>query len=428
MFNDDSWATAFVEEMGTTVRYVKEWNRWAVKKGTIWEKEQDDYVMDMFSDVVSKWQKTWSMQFPLGPDPFKRLLNYNGLLSAFKRMKAKRVICSSPEEFDTDFYAVNTPEGAISLTDGEVQCDKFLHTTTHLQGDGSLEYWPQVIGRITNESPELARYLQKAAGYTLSGSNREQCFFILYGEGRNGKSTFLNILKHILNTYAHQATSDLLSIQPTGVIRTDLAEIKGKRLVIVSELEKKKRLNVSLIKQITGGDSITARYLYQDHFTFTPQCKLWITTNQKPNMNDVGEALWRRLRLIPFTFTIPKEQTDTHIEYKLQRESRGIFNWMVEGFHLWQKEGLEDAECISSAIQEYKDESDTVRLFITEMLTPDPTARMKTYDLYNAYQQWCQTTRNDPLEYLSFGKALTVAGIEAKRTSQCVFRLGYRLA
>lgn len=407
---------AYIEENKDHVRFVNDLNRWFFLERNIWvEKSENEAYGHLYEYIKDNCRLNCNL-------PSKHVLQ-----KLHFKVKINREMWLRSEDFDVDMYCVNTPNRVTHLKDKHRWVEYYTKTTPTLIGNGTCPLWQQVLSTITQGDKDLEHYLQKAAGYSLSGDTSEQCFFLLYGSGRNGKSTFLNTLRYVMGSYAYQANSELLTKTASSGPQPELASLKGSRLVLVSELERRSKLNIGLIKQITGGDAITARHLYSPLFSFLPQCKLWITTNDKPTMHDMGDALWRRVRLIPFNANIPKEGSDPNIEIKLRSESMGIFNWLVEGFHMWQEEGLGDSKAIITATQNYRNESSSVKLYIEDMCCLVPDSKIPTKALYVSYKQWCSETGYEPMDYLEFGKQLSSLGIEKHRTSDKILRKGIRI-
>ncbi|HHU73383.1 MAG TPA: DNA primase, partial [Clostridiales bacterium] len=197
----------------------------------------------------------------------------------------------------------------------------------------------------------------------------EECLFILYGTGRNGKGTFAETLLHLLGSYARTAQVDSLMLKNVSAsgANPDIARLKGARVVNAAEPQKNARLNESLIKQLTGGDMVTARFLYGKEFEYRPEFKLWINTNYKPQFSGNDDGIWSRVKLIPFTVYIPPEKRDPNLkDYLREREINGILNWALEGLKLWQKEGLEMPETMKSATMDYRSEMDVMQKFLNE--------------------------------------------------------------
>jgi putative DNA primase/helicase len=263
--------------------------------------------------------------------------------------------------------------------------------------------WKQFIRQIMNFNTELIDFLQTAAGWAMTGDTSEQVMFILFGSGANGKSTFLNTLQYILRDYAATAQSEIFMKQFGDKTTNDLARLRGTRFVVTAEAEQGSRLSESLIKQITGNDKITARFLYGETFTFAPTFKIFMATNHKPVIKGTDYGIWRRIRLIPFTTTIEADKQDKYLERKLRGEASGIFNWLIEGALRWRDEGLKTPAAVLNATDEYKGEMDVMGNFIRERCVQNPAARIRIGELFKAYHDWCDERNEHAFSERFFG-------------------------
>ena len=336
-----------------------------------------------------------------------------------------------PEEFDRDKMLFNTANGYIDLTNGSLH-DHDIKKMFSKQGD--VEYsdtmdcpeWLAFLDQTFNGDQELIEYLQKAIGYSLTGSTEEQVMFILYGSGRNGKSVFMDVLKHVAGSYARSMQAKSIMVQQTSsAANSDIARLKGARLVTASEPNEGVRLDEGLIKELTGGDTVTARFLYGTEFEFHPEFKLWLATNHKPIIRGTDDGIWRRLMLIPFTVQVPKEKVDKRLQYKLERESVGILNWAVDGALKWQREGLEPPESVKQASKEYRDEMDVLELFVSDCCDKGPDYQAPAGELFKRYQAWADETGEYKMAKQKFGAQMKQKYATKKNSG--IFYLGIRL-
>lgn len=251
----------------------------------------------------------------------------------------------------------------------------------------------------------MIRYVQKCVGYSLTGSTQEQCAFFLYGTGRNGKTTFLEVFRSILGDYAVNIQPETLMVKAGGgsSANSDIARLKAARVVTSEETNEGMRLNEGLLKQLTGGDVVTARKLYSEEFEFEPQFKLWMATNHKPRIRGTDIGIWRRIHLIPFTVQIPDCQVDKTLKYQLRKEIDQIFKWAVDGCLLWQREGISLPVAVQAATQEYRKEMDTIKAFLDDRCEIAPELEMKSSALYAIYAHWCAETNEYQLPSSKFG-------------------------
>ena len=250
---------------------------------------------------------------------------------------------------------------------------------------------------------------------------------ILHGTGANGKTTFLEVVRTLLGNYAKTADASLLLTKKSEGVRNDVARLAGARFVSTAETEAGRRLAEALVKQLTGGDTITARFLYSEHFEFKGHFKLFLATNHRPHIRGVDKAIWRRIRLIPFEVTIPDDEQDKALPEKLNAELPGILAWAVQGCLEWQMEGLGIPPEISAATEAYRQESDVVGAFIAERCVQKSGIKTAAGKLYQEYQQWCEQNGEESLKQRDFGMQLSERGFKPGRDGRTRFRLGIGL-
>jgi putative DNA primase/helicase len=259
----------------------------------------------------------------------------------------------------------------------------------------------------------MIAHLQRIAGMCLSGDIREQCLFIFYGTGANGKSVFLDTLAGLLGDYAGEAAPDLLVIRRSEEHPCEVADLCGKRLVVASETEEGIRLKVQLIKRLTGNARIKARFMRQDYFEFSRTHKLILATNNRPVVREGTHAIKRRLWLIPFNVTIPESEQDKELIRKLTAEWPGILAWAVRGCLAWECDGLTPPPAVSAATQSYLDEQDLLRDFLESCCVLAADAWTDRTELFAAYEKWAMSVReHSPLDRTRFYERVRRPGIE----------------
>jgi putative DNA primase/helicase len=242
--------------------------------------------------------------------------------------------------------------------------------------------------------------------------------FILYGTGANGKSTFLNVIMRILGDYAITTYAETFMKRNNDATTNDIARLRGARFVTTTETEQGKRLSEHLIKQATGNDQLTSRFLYGEHFNFVPTFKIFMASNHKPVIKGTDHGIWRRIKLIPFTTTITEEKMDKSLEQKLMEEKPGILNWLIEGLLRWQKEGLNTPSIVVNATDEYRGEMDVIGNFIRERCVQKPGAAIRARELFRVYQEWCDENNEQATSERMFGLRMKELGMAQKRTAE----------
>ena len=271
-------------------------------------------------------------------------------------------ISVTPDQLDANPWLLNCSNGSVDLRTGkplpharENLCTK--QVPVNFDSKAKCLTWKAFLHRIMGGNESLVRFLQRAIGYSLTGQITEQVLFLFYGTGANGKSTFVETMRALLGDYAQQADFETFLIgKNEGGPRNDIARLKGARFVSAVESGQSRQMAETVIKQVTGGDKIAARFLYQEFFEFSPQFKLFLVANHKPQVRGTDEAVWRRIRLVPFDVKIPQEERDKHLPEKLQSELPGILAWAVRGCVKWQEKGLGEPTEVLEATQEYREE------------------------------------------------------------------------
>ena len=338
-----------------------------------------------------------------------------------------------PKLIDAEPDLIGSADGTIlNLTRGDGQMSKAAFITKRLgastRTNSSCPRWLAFLNRIFDEDRELIAFLQRAVGYTLTGSCEEQCLFILIGSGANGKSTFLNTLQALFGDYAASVPMQSLMEQEYGSQQTnDLAHLLGQRLVTASEGEPGQKLAESKVKLMTGGDVLSCRYLYRDLFDYKPQFKLWLATNNLPTITGTDEAIWRRIRVIPFSITIPPAEQDKTLTTRLAAELPGILNWAFEGWKLWKKGGLKPPDRVVQSTGNYRTDNDSVGQWIDAACVKEPWLRTSMKTLHESYHSWCENSGFEPLTSSCLGKELGHHGFDLVRTSTGNGRRGIRI-
>jgi len=323
-------------------------------------------------------------------------------------------------QWDANSWLLGTPKGTIDLHTGKLSPAKADDYITKIASVAPTEkadcpLWLKFLNRVMAGNQETIDYLQRVCGYCLTGDTTEDALFFHYGKGGNGKSVFLETVAGILNDYHEAADMELFVVTHSEKHPTDLASLRGARLVTAVETEEGKRWAEAKLKQMTGGDPIKARFMRQDFFTYVPQFKLMFAGNHKPAIRNVDMAISRRFHLIPWLVTIPKNEQNKKLSDDLKSEWPGILQWMIDGCLAWQKQGLNPPKAVNSATQEYLDSQDTAQNFFDDCCIIAKNESDTFEHIWDGYVDWCEDCREFIGTKKAFGQKLKDKGFQAKR-------------
>jgi putative DNA primase/helicase len=328
------------------------------------------------------------------------------------------------DELDSDDWKICLENGVYDLREHRLlpPDPKSMHTRiipVKYQEGRMAPNWTRFLERIfrgREDKQEIIDYLQRAAGYTLTGSTDKQVMFMLHGAGANGKSVFLEVLRAVMGGsagYAKVCDSSTFTTARNEGVRNDIAGLAGVRLVTANENSRGSCIDEALIKEITGEREITARFLFKEYFTFRPRFKIWWAFNHVPNIGDNTWSTWRRIKKIPFLEQIPPEEQDPHLaEDLIAAELTGILNWCIEGLKKFQESGLPDPPSVKAATQEYREDQDILHEFISELCDLGEQLHEPFKELYKAYRDWRGQYQERPMGTKRFGTELTEHGFK----------------
>ena len=409
--SDAGNAERFHAMHGENVRHVAESGQWLLWNGNRWEPDTDGAVVRLFITTMRQLaSQSIEIACPLTAQAKSkfalRCTNLDKVKSGLELAKSIEGVTIGVSDLDSDPWLIGTPDGVIDLRQGlPIKPDRGQMLTKSIgvshAVDAQCPLWMQFIDTVTGGDTELANYLQAAIGYSLTGLCREQCLFFLHGTGQNGKGVFSETNKAIFGDYAQTAPESLFTRDRNSSATNDVARLAGCRLAIAAELDEGSAFAESRIKALTGGDTITARFLHREFFDFIPSHKFWISGNHKPTVRGTDQGIWRRLRLIPFTVRIPDEKKDPALAEKLIAELPGILNWALAGCLQWQRRGLVAPECVRRATDDYRREEDVIGQFLDDCTTETSAARTPTTAVYQAYELWAEREGIQPKFRLS---------------------------
>lgn len=417
--DDTGNAQRMYDLCGNVMRYCYTDRRWLCYHDGKWHYDIKGGVFvwaDRVLESMKKELKLWAEyqggeMLPDYQKHMKKTRSNNSKKAMVKELE--HLVAVSPSELDADKTLVNVQNGVLNLNDMTLAGHKPDFLMTRMLGASmpespkKPEKWLAFLDQIFSGDKELIRYIQKALGYSLSGDTSEQCAFFLYGTGRNGKSTFLEVVRKIMGDYATNIQPESIMVKAsTSTANSDIARLKGARLVTSVEPNEGMRLNEGLLKQLTGDDMITARKLYGDEFEFRPEFKLWMATNHKPTIRGTDLGIWRRIHIIPFSVTIPECAVDKNLSQKLMQELPDILAWIADGYKLWKSEGLRMPKVIADAVEEYRNEMDVISAFLASDYVVQG-GEVKAQALYAVYCQWCSESNEYKMPSRKFGLEMT---------------------
>jgi putative DNA primase/helicase len=392
-------AQRLYNQFGQDIKYCFAFRKWFVWDGTVWNEDRTGEIQRMAVETVKSIYREASMI----DDEKARKALASWAKNSESKIRRDQMITSTqymvaitPEEFDTHLTLINLKNGVYDLDNDEVLEPKrellfTKQTNAAFEPDAECPRWEQFLNEVFEGDEDLIHFMQKALGYTLSGLTTEQCIFILYGIGQNGKSTLLETVGKILGDYfASTPTDALMTKRNSGGINNEIARLRGIRYTTAIETAENRRMAEPLIKVLTGGDTITARFLWAEFFDFTPHFKIFLAVNHKPKITGTDVGIWRRIRLIPFNVQFPEGNRDPHLKEKLIAEGPGILKWMMIGYSMWKAEGLQPPDAVREATAEYKTEQDIFLQFLQEKLKRDPDAVIPGKEIYAAYKAWAE--------------------------------------
>jgi putative DNA primase/helicase len=386
-FSDEAIALAFAEEHRDRLRYVAAWARWQLWSGMRWASDETLRSFDLARHACRNAAVRCEQ-----PKAAASIASARTVAAVERLARADRRIAATTGQWDSDPWSLNTPGGIFDLRSGVAKphdATDYCSKITRVAPDSSCDIstWCAFLDRVTGRDEALIAFLRRMLGYGLTGLIREHALFFLYGTGANGKSTFLTAAAGAMGDYHRTAAIETFTASANERHPTDLAALRGARMVTAVETEEGRRWAESKIKSLTGGDEIAARFMRQDFFTFTPVLKLVIAGNHKPSLDSVDEAIRRRFHLVPFTITVPPEERDDRLGEKLAAEQPGILRWMIEGCAEWQRVGLSPPPAVLSATADYLEAEDAIGAWIEIAGDRDANAFETTGALFASWRK-----------------------------------------
>jgi putative DNA primase/helicase len=429
----------FAHLYGDRIRFDHRRRRWLVWDHHRWSDDADGEVRRLAkltvrhrylqaATIADLTERAAEAKFAVASENRQRL---DALLVA---AQSELPITDAGDAWDADPFLLGVANGVLDLRTGTLRSGRpsdRMTRWTHIafSPDATCPRWLQFLGEIFVDDGELIDFVWRAIGYSLTGDTREQCVFLCYAPGANGKSVLLKVLRALGGAYAYNTPFTSLEFTNRTGIPNDLAALAGRRIVTASETNEGTRLNEGRLKALTGGDPITARFLHAEFFTFEPEAKFWLAVNHRPTVQDDSYGFWRRVRLVPFMRQFDKEEQDPTLADRLLLELPGILAWAVRGCLAWQQRGLEPPTAVRTPTDSYRAESDPLAAFVDECCVIDPRASCGAAAAYKAYTRWAGNQGMKEREMLtatSFG--LRMRGkFEGHKTKQGKVYLGVGL-
>jgi putative DNA primase/helicase len=444
-FHDVGNAERFVMRCGHAVRYCHAWGKWLVYDGQRWIRDGEAKAKQMVIETMREIHIQAAQASIDGDEAKCKKLNAWATASLSQRAISAALslaatfpeIAIEPDELDANPWVMNCQNGTLDLVTCRLKPHRSEDLLTKLapvdyDPDAKAPQWEAYVAQMMLGRPGLIDYLKRALGYALTGDVTEKALFLCYGGGDNGKTTMLEVFRHVCGDYAGaiQIESLLHTKSQSGRDASpDIAALLGKRFITTSEADEGARLNESRIKYLTGMGEIVARELHHEQFSFKPQFKLFLDTNYRPVIRGTDKGIWTRMRSIPFELQLTEEQKDKGLGERLKaEEASGILAWAIEGLMLYHESGIPAPEEVAAATAEYKHQMDSLGEFLEECTTVDPTLRAPARALYRCYQIFVKTSGEMPFGEKRFKASMLERGFGQVRTDEGMRYVGLALS
>lgn len=415
----------FAHVYGEDARYVPQMQSWIFYNGERWVPDDKGLATRC---AIAGTRKMHDIAQTLPDDARTKLIRHAlqsesvGRVEAALRL-AQSLLSIPITELDSDPWLVGCDNGVLDLRTGELlepQREYYITKTTRVPyiADAQCPTWSRFLTHSMDGDQSQIEFIQRYFGSSMAGVQRDHAFAIFHGGGANGKTTCTETWRRALGDYATSTSTDTFLASKNDGPRNDLARLVGARLVTATETDETRRLDEATIKSLCGGDEITCRFLHKEFFSFTPGFKIVMSTNHMPRIRGTDRGLWRRVRLVPWSVTVPPSQQDPRLQEKLREELPGILNWGLAGCLAWQNGGLREPESVRKATAAYRVAEDTIRLFTDECCSTDPAATVAASDLYTAYKRWSEANGETALSKQMFGRRLADRGLVQKKVGK----------
>ena len=436
-YSDYFNAKMMISDYGTEILYCAPWKKWVIWDRRRWKVDNENLIFQMAMDAV-RGMYNKALEFKTSEESLA-MIEHAGRSETVRKTEAmiratgwEKKINIVPEKLDEYPMIFNCNNGMIDLESGRLlPHDKALMITkvspVDYDPEADCPVWKKFLKEIFGKNRDLINFIQRALGWALTGDTSSQAMFILYGNGANGKSTFINTVMKLMGDYATSTPTETFMQKKGDQASNDIARLKGTRFVSAMEAEYGVKLAEAVIKRLTGDDVISARFLYGEFFDFLPTFKIFMATNHKPKIGGMDNAIWRRIRMVPFEVSFEEKKQDKKLSKKLENELPGILAWIVEGTLKWQKEGLGNTPAVMEATSAYRHEMSAIETFLEEVCIKKETGMVRSSFLYNAYKKWCEENNERVLSTRGFGMRMGETGTDKVRLSAGNHWLGIEL-
>jgi putative DNA primase/helicase len=420
------YAKRLIAVYGGRLRYVPAWRRWLVWDGTRWAHDS--------TGQAARWMKVIARTLTTAALAIEDEAGRGAAFRAAKRGESAHAIAGaltlastepevavSPDALDADPYLINCANGTLDLRTRQLRAhdpaDLLTKVTRAAYHPGAASpAWAAFLARVQPDEAMRA-YLGRVTGLALEGRVTEHLLPVHYGDGGNGKTTFFEAVKFALGDYAGPADPDLLTARTFDAHPTGAADLFGLRLALLHETDSGRRLAEATVKRLTGGDTIKARRMREDFWSFTPSHTFALLTNHRPVIGGTDEGMWRRVRLVPWTVCIPDDEQDDELGDRLRLEADAVLAWLAEGYSQWRVAGLGDPAQVIKATADWRDESHALGRFLDQRCLTGPHFHVRSAELFAAWCQWCQAEGEEAGTHTAFSAALLKAGFGKRRSS-----------
>jgi putative DNA primase/helicase len=432
--SDMANAKRLAQQHGANVRFTPQ-QGWLVFDGKRWVVDEKSVRVQ---DLAKQTALTIFDEIKIAVDKLamyrhaKKSQSKNSIEAMLFLARSEPGVLAHITDFDKDPWLFNLENGTLDLRTGKLRAHHREDLLSKLvpicyDEEADFELWDKFVHRITDDNDELYWYLRRLVGYLLVGDTSEQVLHFLLGLGANGKSVFCEVIRDLLGDYAATVSPELVMTKRHSGIPNDIAGLRGIRVALMNETTQGSRFDEAKLKDLTGGDSLSGRFLHQEFFDFKPTHRILIRGNYKPVIVGTDEGIWRRLRLVPFNVQIPSEEQDKRLAEKLRAELPGILRWAVQGCLEWQDAGLKPPAIVMDAVQQYREESDTLGRFIDECCNVKTVGEAKSSAFFDQYQTFVEKSGERWISSKDLPTEMQRRGFKHKPTKTGKIYLGVEL-